>query len=377
MSRATPPKQTDQSSVARRILRMPVLRAARFPSGLLLMSSLGCGPAGEHENLCPERSAIFGGFAQSSYLGIDEQSARSIGELAWDSDLSGCSGTLIASDWVLSAAHCAGQRLLTFGPAPRVVKTIVLHPTLDVALFQLEPEECAAASEVGLGVARFDAPLETRNELSRATLAGYGLTEAGNSGQLYFSVEAVVALDDAGVMMDGQGRAGACGGDSGGPLLVRDDRGAVSVLGVLSVGEPSCLGLDYYVRVDTLRSWIEEFVELPERDARCGGIDERGRCFDGRALWCEAGHVKVERCAVACGWSAQLGGYRCVETDRCTGDTAGECRPTEGNGMATVHCEEGAQTVHECAGTCGYDAESGRADCFEAPQSPARRLANP
>jgi hypothetical protein len=290
--------------------------------------------------------------------------------IATEADESVCTGTLIARDWVLTAAHCTLVPPLTFqggvGGA-RSVEATYEHPSLDVALLRLARDRCSSSSDAPLGIATFDPALDSPRDLTRATLAGYGITENGTRGELYFVVEKVVSLDASGVMVDGQGLTGACGGDSGGPLLVRDAAGSVSVLGVLSAGSPDCRGLDYYIRVDGLRAWIEGFVKLPLQPARCGAVTEAGRCFDDRAVWCDAGLVRVERCSSACGWSAARQAYRCTDGDdaRCEGDAAGSCLLIGDSGAGAYRCDQGTETLTECPARCAYAAEGGRAECVE------------
>ena len=54
-------------------------------------------------------------------------------------------------------------------------------------------------------------------------LAGYGLDEQGGSGALRYLVEQVVAASHSLVTVAGFGRSGACEGDSGAPLLMREN----------------------------------------------------------------------------------------------------------------------------------------------------------
>jgi secreted trypsin-like serine protease len=63
-------------------------------------------------------------------------------------------------------------------------------------------------------------------------------------------------------VVDGEGRTGACAGDSGGPLLVADSSGQARVAGVLDRGSADCLGLDLYTRIDALADWIERVSAL-------------------------------------------------------------------------------------------------------------------
>jgi secreted trypsin-like serine protease len=66
----------------------------------------------------------------------------------------------------------------------------------------------------------------------------------------------IVSLDATSLRVDGGGLTGACGGDSGGPLLARRQDGSFEVLGILSVGSRTCRGIDVHLRVDTQLRWL-------------------------------------------------------------------------------------------------------------------------
>jgi len=87
-------------------------------------------------------------------------------------------------------------------------------------------------------------------------LAGFGRTEDSLPGQLRFLAEAISALDETWMELDGQGATGACGADSGGPLLWRDAAGVLRTAGVLSAGTANCVSVDRYVRLRSVIEWL-------------------------------------------------------------------------------------------------------------------------
>lgn len=231
-----------------------------------------------------------------------------------------------------------------------------VHPEVDVALASLGPGDCGSALPL------VD-PENSPSPLSRATLAGYGLDGEGELGRLGFLVEKVVSVTPGAVEVSGFGASGACVGDSGGPLLVRDEAGRVGVFGVLSTGAASCVEIDHYLRVEPLFEWLRAQLDFPEAPDACGAIDARGRCFDGRAVYCDDGHVRSDTCdaGTQCGLSLEAGGFRCAAVPLCVGDAFGAC-----NASAAIRCDEGGATVTPCdalGGDCGYDPSTGVATC--------------
>lgn len=190
-----------------------------------------------------------------------------------------CTGTLIATGAVLTAAHCVKEAAaFTFGAgaasaaAPGsayVVTRIISHP-----LFATDPDSGAHLFDLAvllLGQQAAEEPLAFNREDAigltgqNAVLVGYGLNaqpgETGQpvgppAGQKLSARLPIVSVTDQ--FLDFAGGETSCPGDTGGPALM-DVGGQSVVVGVASWGDDACSAL-HTTRTDVLADFVIQAV---------------------------------------------------------------------------------------------------------------------
>jgi len=371
---------------------MPNTREVSTMGLMALMLGLGCGdgtegsapaPSDEPKPYCAPESElqIIGGQDSSTYLGLSERQQRSIGLVSreeFETHTLGCTGTMIAPGWVITAAHCAppdhrplffsayGESSACLGTWPS--KRVARHASLDLLLIELEgtsTEFCRLFSPLPV----LDASLLRPGVV--VELAGFGLTRDGTHGVRQFVAEVIAEArnDRSELVVDGLGRTGACTGDSGGPLLFRAGDGSVAIAGALTGGSADCVGQDPYVRLDLSDAFFAPMLEAGRcQPAECGTIDAVGRCFGPVAAWCDGAQLRGETCGSGdvCGWHPEALGFRCVPPQSaCPGfDHYGRCHLG-----ARERCVGGASVSDDCTASgasCVLDAH-GVATCASTP----------
>ncbi len=276
-----------------------------------------------------------------------------------------CTGTLVTTDLVLTAAHCVAQMTpsaieFAIGSLPSdpgvksQVEGVAVHPLWngvvqdgnDLAILRL-------ATPIN-DIAPVILELSDAQEFvgSEMTLVGYGSLQDGMSGAGVRRLAKVtlgsVTTQTLMYLFDGMG---ACRGDSGGPSFVQSG-GQWRQLGVTSWGQIPCTGQGHYQRLDIHADWlVEQGVTGGARELDCAANNAcDGQCENDEDCWdimCEQGS-----CTAAPGECVSDGAcdQQCGVADPDCGGSIDQCQiyGLYGNGVCDPGCPQPDPDCNQC-----------------------------
>jgi snapalysin len=186
--------------------------------------------------------------------------------------LSGCTGSLIKANWVVTARHCPTPSSVRVGSIDRSsggtvvsVRRSVSHPRIDVKLLELTSSVSYAPAPI---------PAASGAVGTATRIIGWGQTcprrGCGSAPRIANELDTSIVSDSRCAGIDGpyeictnntNGNAGACYGDSGGPQ-VRQEGGRWVLIGVTSrAGNSSstcATAPSIYGDLPSIRNWVAQ-----------------------------------------------------------------------------------------------------------------------
>ena len=240
-----------------------------------------------------------------------------------------CTGTLIAVDTVVTAAHCLTDA--EPGDFSFVMQQDQASPAvaMSVSAFKIHPKYDQSTNNFDIGLVKLTSkaafpPLGVVRSLDPVALIGKKLTTIGygrakkpseasvEEAGIGIKREAdltVTAVSETKIRVEELGKS-ACYGDSGGAYLQMSDSGEPLLVGVTSCGDTNCSSYGVATRIDTFLDFLglDSRVKEPSFKSACDTSYNHGVCSEDTIKICrnDCYEVKLEESTCTAGKTCRI-----------------------------------------------------------------------